>query len=305
MFLAAVVTSLAYVFPAGSKNLYDFTVNLDGYLPILGQPQSSAEVKLVVQVGGLGADADGNYKVTSELIDMKATLGGTPLPFTIDNVKAFFPKTNLTVSPLGRILKTDAPDVQMPVRLPGLDSKRFPDISFVPVEFGAEGMEVGKPWTFKKSFSGSDVTYEVTPSQITDEAATLQVKLSQTTTTFEDAAGNENKSDTGAVRRLATEFSGKGTVVFDRKRNLSRSLVADSEAVTQVTDLKSGETSERRIRTKLNVKLREPGVVLPPLSRPAERHVFGYTLPNAVSGWIDRAEGGMWMILRLLGAVRQ
>lgn len=297
MLLAA---NLAYAFPAGTKQLYDFQVNLDGHIPMLGRAQSQVEVKMVLQIEGLGVKEDG-IGVTSDLTEMRASMGGIVLPFTIDNVKAFFPKTTLKVSAAGKVLKSDAPDVQLPVRLPGLDSKRLPDISFLPIEFPAEGIEGGKSFQFKKNLGGTEATFTVTPTAIDDAVAMLDVGLSQEYSTLEAANGDEVKDEKGAVNRLSTVLSGTGKVIFDRKRGLSKSFHADSEAVTQVTAIKDGAKSERRIKSKLRVDLREPGATTRPLSRPSARHVFGLDLPDAISGWIDRAEGGVWVLLKLIG----
>lgn len=295
--------NLAYAFPAGTKQLYDFQVNLDGHIPMLGRAQSQVEVKMVLQVEGQGMKEDG-FAVTSDLTEMRASMGGVVLPFTIDNVKAFFPKTTLKVSSAGKVLASDAPDVQLPVRLPGLDSKRLPDISFLPIEFPSKGVEVGKAFQFKKNLGGTEATFTVTPTEIDDAFAKLDVGLFQEYATFEAANGDEVKDEAGAVNRLTTILTGNGKVIFDRKLGLSKSFHADSEAVTQVTAIKDGTKSERRIKSKLRVDLREPGVAVRSLSRPSSRHVFGFDLPDAISGWIDRAEGGVWMLLRMLGVVR-
>ncbi|HRK23187.1 MAG TPA: hypothetical protein PLX06_15315 [Fimbriimonadaceae bacterium] len=303
MLLASIAAAtLTYAFPVGSKSLYDFQVNLEGPIPMLGRAQSQVEVKMVLEVAGLGAK-EGGFAVTSDLTEMRASMGGVVLPFTVENVKAFFPKTNLLVAPTGKILKTDAPDVQLPVRLPGLDSKRLPDVSFLPVELPAEGIEVGKSFTFQKNLGGSEATFTVTPTAIDETKAEMNVKLSQSYETLETANGDETKDEKAAVNRLKTELKGSGKFVFDRKLGLTKSLAADSLAVTEVTPVKGGVKSERRITTKIRVDRRETGAVVPPLNRPSSRHVFGWNLPEAVSGWIDRAEGGVWVVLRLFGII--
>jgi hypothetical protein len=258
MIAALAALTLSYSFPAGSRFLFDFQVNMEGYLPLLGRPQSNVEVKLVLEAAGLGSEPDGNASVICDLLEMKASLSGVPLPFTVDNVKSFFPKATLSVAPTGKVLKTDVPDVQLPVRLPGLDPKRIPDITFLPIEFPAGELEVGKPWNFKRTFNGSDATYTVTTTKVGDEEVSFEVKLVQATTLFEDSKGNEVKSESEAANKVETAFTGSGAVVFDRKRGLSKSFIADSEAVSQVTDLKSGNKSERRVKSKLKSTLRQP-----------------------------------------------
>ena len=253
-YLAASV--LAYSFPSGSKAIYDFQVDMDGYVPIMGRTQNQILVKLVVEVRGSGNTSEGNVGVTSDFTEMKASLGGVSLPFTVDDVKTYFPKTTLTLSAQGKVIKTDAPDIEMPIRLPGLDSKRFPDISFLPLEFPAEGVELGRAWNFKRKFGSSDIDYTATPTEIKDDSATFEVKILQKTSFFEDASAYEAKEEKNAVNRVEMTFTGAGQVVFDRKRGLVQKFNAVSQALSKVTNLKTSETSNRSLKTTLKVELR-------------------------------------------------
>ena len=257
MILASLAaTLLTYAFPSDSRAVYDFQVDMDGYVPIMGRTQNQIQVKLVVEVRGSGASQDGNVGVASDFKEMKASLGGVPLPFTVDDVKTYFPKTNLVLSPQGKVIKTDAPEIEMPIRLPGLDSKRFPDISFLPLEFPVEGVEVGKVWSFKRKFGSSDIDYTATPISIEDGTATFEVRILQKTSFFEDASAYEVKEERDAVNRVELTFSGTGQVVFDRKRMLAQKFNAVSQALSKVTNLKTSETSNRSLRTTLRVELR-------------------------------------------------
>lgn len=257
MVLASLVAiSLAYAFPAGSKSYYDFTATMEGYVPLLGRPQSNVEIKLAIEVVGKGAATDGNFGVTCDIVDMKASLSGVALPFTVDNIKAFFPMATLSVSPSGKVLKTDVPDLQLPVRLPGLDPKRIPDITFLPIELPEGAIEIGMTWTFRRNFGGSDAAYTATAVSFNESYVTFDLKLTQNMALFEDAAGNEVKLESDAFNKIETIFTGSGRVVFDRKRSVAKSFIADSEAVSQVTQLKSGEKSERRVKSKLKSELR-------------------------------------------------
>ena len=256
MLCSLAATLLSYAFPVGSNAVYDFQVDMDGYVPIMGRTQNQIQVKLVVEVRGSGALSEGNVGVTSDFREMKASLGGVSLPFTVDDVKTYFPKTTLTLNPQGKVIKTDAPDIEMPIRLPGLDSKRFPDISFLPLEFPVEGVELGKAWSFKRKFGSSDIDYTATPTEITDDTASFEVKILQKTSFFEDTSAYEVKEEKDAVHRVEMTFTGTGQVVFDRKRSLVSKFVADSEAVSLVKNLKTDVVSIRSVKTKLKVGLR-------------------------------------------------
>jgi hypothetical protein len=301
--LAAAALSIAYAFPEGQKAIYDFQANMEGYVPIMGRTQNSIELKLVVEIAGTGAKPEG-AGVLSEIKEMQAKLSGTTLPFTATDVQTYFPKTNLVVSPAGKVVKTDAPSVQMPIRLPGLDSKRFPEISFLPIEMPVGMPEVGKSWTFKRQFGSTDITYTVTPTLITASEARFAVVLRQELEHFEDGFGYEVEKASSAVQKVATTFAGKGEVVFDRARSLAKSLRAETLAMSEATHLKTSEKTRRELVTKVTVTLRNPGQVVSPLSAYAKREILGWPIPSAVSAWLDRAESGMSLILRLFGFVR-
>lgn len=269
MLACLAAASFVYSFPAGSKSVYDMQVTMDGYVPLLGRTQNNVEVKLAFEVAGTGSGSDGLLGVTYELTDMKASMGGTPLPFTIENVKAFFPKGTLSVARNGRVVKTDVPDIEMPVRLPGLDPRRIPEISFLPIEFLERDVDRDREWQFKRSLGGFEATYTVALTDSNEKEATFRVGLRQVSTTFEDATGNRVSSEKDASFRVDTTFSGTGQVVFDLMQGQSRRFTADSEAVSQVADLKSGSKSERRVKSKLKCDLRKPALAGAPSTRPS------------------------------------
>lgn len=256
MLALTLATTLAYAFPAGQKATYDLTVNLTGYVPILGRPQSNVEVRMAVLATGGGKDPEGNVKATCDLIEMRASMAGVPLPFTVDNVRAYFPKANLVLSPNGKVLKTDAPDVDLPIRLPALHSQRLPDISFLPVEFPAGGVEVGQSWSFVKKFGEADMNYLATLKSLEGGKAALHVILRQDTEGFEDASGGPVRQEANAARRLSTVLKGDGEAVFDVEKGMALRLNASYTATTKVTDLKSGETSERVLKATLKSERR-------------------------------------------------
>ena len=247
---------LVYSFPSGSKAVYDFKIGMEGYIPLLGKTDNRVEVQAVIEVRGAGAGTDGNLGVTSEFLEFQASLGGVPLPFRVNDVKTYFPKTTLSVTPHGKVVKSDAPLLEMPIRLPGLDSRRIPDVTFLPIEFPVEGVEVGKTWSFKRKFGDPDIEYAATTSSITDDLVKFEVKIVQKLSFLEDSGGYETKDEKAAATRVETTLAGSGKVEFDRKRGLSKLFTAETEAVSQVTEIKSGKTSERKVRSRLKVELR-------------------------------------------------
>jgi hypothetical protein len=122
----ATITPVAYRFPLDRPLQYDVQVVFEGYIPLLGGQEGKVEVNLGVKVQGLAPDSDAKPRAASELNAFKILFNGADLTaIGLDSAKAYFPKTTVSLTPEGRVLKTDAPDVEIPVRLPGLDVKRF------------------------------------------------------------------------------------------------------------------------------------------------------------------------------------
>jgi len=252
MFL--LLTLISYSFPIGMHLSYDVNVEFEGYLPVLRGRQSLANLAMTVDVVGLTPDADGNPRIVSEIKALKLKFNGAVMPFGPENVNTFFPKTTIEASLLGKLLKTDAPNISLPVRLPGLDVKRFPDITYLPIEFPKEGIEEGKPFKFKKLFGDGPVEYEVTPTKIRSDAVSLTLKLSQSYVTFED----DRKSPTdeaNAAMRIETELKGTGTATFDVKRGLITEFNIEAVSSGQAIDLKTKSQVERKLKTTLKVVL--------------------------------------------------
>ncbi|AIE87426.1 hypothetical protein [Fimbriimonas ginsengisoli] len=251
--LAAV--PVRYAFTPALRASYGVEVRFDGYLPVLGGKEGKIGVDLGVAVEGLNPTDDGKPRVASEIREFKMTLNGAPTSFTAKNVALFFPRTTVDLTPEGKMLKTDAPNRKLPVRLPGLDAKRFPDITYLPIEFPATGIEEGKPFKFRKPLGDTEMEFEATPTKIADDKITLAVKLSQTYVTYEDQSGNPVDEASASVR-VGTEVTGEGTAAFDRKRGLFKEVDIVSDALAHAVDLASKKQSDRKLRTTLKIVLK-------------------------------------------------
>lgn len=240
-----------YTFQTAPVN-YDVKLDFDGYLPIFGGMESTVTAKIGMVV--LGGQPTGNeLKVSSDLTSLDLRMDGEKLPFTIENVKQFFPKTTVNVTSLGRVIKNDAPDIDLPVRLPGLDVKRFPESTYLPVEFPESGFELGKSFSYKKNFGDSPVNYEVTPKSIEGTKLTLSVKMSQEFDSFEDEAKNMTKKKEDAFYEVSTKVDGTGTITFDTaKGQLEKSeYIALSTSVSK--EIKSEKKEDRKLKTTVTV----------------------------------------------------
>lgn len=253
-------TLIRFGFSPSTKATYDVSVAFEGYLPIIGGREGRVDLEMSVLVEGQPADADGAPQVASEIQTFKMSLNKALMPFTEKNVADFFPRTTISVSPFGTQLKTDAPDKVLPVRLPGLDVKRFPAITYLPIEFPAEGIEVGKPYHFKKAFGDADVDYEVTPTAISDDEVALKIHLSQSYVSFEDAVHNPVKEDKATIR-ISTDVVGDGTATFDRRAGLIRDTNLVADATGKAVDVKTNESTDRHLKTTLTIHLKSQLVI--------------------------------------------
>ncbi len=253
--LAAAV-QLTYSFQLAPPTLYDVKVRFEGYVQVFGGRDADVEAQMLVEAVGTAPDVDGNLQAVSEIKAFSLLMNGTPLPVEPKNITRYFPKTTISMTPQGKILKTDAPDTKLPVSLPALHPKRFPDITYLPIEFPVEGVEVGKEFRFTKAFGDSNVDFFVVPTAITEQSATLTIRMSQSTTLFEDRYGNA-ADEQKAFAKISTEVKGTGTASFDRKRGIVSQLSVVANAESAATEVASGKQSERNLKTTLNVNARQ------------------------------------------------
>lgn len=246
---------LAYSVPA-QPTQYDLRVRFEGMIPILGGNQGVADVQLGVMVRGL-EDKDGHKRASSELTKAKIIFNDATLPLTLENIQDYFPKTTIEFNPLGKILKSDAPDVQLPVRLPGLDIKRFPDISFMPVEFPEKEIAVGDKWSFAKSFAGSDVTYECTLKALNEKTATISLTVEQKYTVLEDSAMQVVTKKEDAENEVTTVLKATGEVVFLREGMVS-TFKMNGKADSTVKPLAKGEATMRSLAIMVDFSKAKP-----------------------------------------------
>lgn len=253
--LGVAATLAAYAFAPGVRLSYSVEVVFDGFIPLFGGREAKAEVGMTVAVDGL-APEEGELRAASEIVDVEIKLDGAKLPLTVENVRGFFPRTTIRLTPQGRVIASDAPDVQLPVRLPGLHVKRFPDVTYLPIQFPEEGIEVGREFTFTRAFGESEVEYRCTPTKIDGDTAQIDLRVRQVYETLETDALEVVSDERDVVRRVATTVEGNGEAVFDLRRGALRSLKMEASSVGKATVIATGEQTVRRLKTRISTKLR-------------------------------------------------
>ncbi|MCE9560291.1 MAG: hypothetical protein K8R88_15245 [Armatimonadetes bacterium] len=243
------LTSLILAYNLGPAVVlrYDLNVVFDGFIPILGGQTGKAEVQLGVSVTGGAGDT-----VVSEIKTFKVLFNETVLPLTLENLVEIFPKTTVQISPFGKVLKTDAKEAKVPIRLPGLDAMRFPEITYLPLEFPSDGIPEGGTWSFKRAFGGSDMSYSCS---LAAGSSKITFTQAQTYETLENESLELVKDPKEAISRVVTTLNGKGEAVFDQARGVFTSVKVEGTVKSAVTDLESGEKSERNLKTSLKCTL--------------------------------------------------
>lgn len=255
---AMILGPVQYRFAPAVRHVYDVQVVFDGFIPLLGGQEGLVDLTMSVAVDGLAPDSEGRPRASSEIRAFKLVYNGAVLPLTVDNVTPFFPKTTVSLTPEGKVVVSDAPDVQLPVRLPGLHVKRFPDITYLTVEFPEGEVAVGKPWTYTRAFGDSDVQTTITPTSIEGDRVEMDVRVEQTYTVLEDEGTNVVSDPKDAVARVTTRVEGKGHAVFDSGLGAMRSFEVVATAKSDVRDLKTDAKTERSLKTTLRSVLKTP-----------------------------------------------
>ena len=243
---------LRYDFAPGTERTYRMSVDFDGFLPVFGGKQAKANAAMTVIVKGLAITADADMKTSSEITAMKVVLNGATMPLNEKNVSAFFPKTTIEFSRYGAVTRSDAPDTKLPVRLPGLDAKRFPEISYLPIELAKEAVTVGKEYAFSRKFGDSLVNYRVVPTAISQTEVVFDVKLQQEYVEFEDSRCNPI-SEADATVKVSTTVEATGSATFDMRRGSFRSVRLVAKSKGEATDKLSSARTRRDLTTIVSV----------------------------------------------------
>jgi hypothetical protein len=257
MLAFTLATTLQYGFAPGMVRNYSMKVEFNGFLPILGGQEGKVEVDIGFKLKGNKAE-EGQRSATSDIDRFKIVFNGATLPLTTDNVKEFFPETTIVVEPRGKLVSTTAPNLSLPVRLPGLDVKRFPDISYLAIEFPDRPLAKDDTWTFSKSFGDTPVVFDCRLVEVTDDEARIDLKMSQTYQVFEDEDKQVVVKKEDAFAEVKTTMQGGGSATFDRKLGLLSTFAAKANSISEVTEIKSGKQSKRTLSNSLDVRLVRP-----------------------------------------------
>lgn len=262
LLLALLVAPLQYGFAPGVSLDYAATIQLEGFVPILGGNEGDATIEFGLRVQGLEESEEGKVRASTEVTRFRATFNGAVVPLDTASVQTYFPKTTIRLKQNGKVVQTDAPDIKLPVRLPGLDVKRFPDVTFVPIEFPEKTIAPGDAWEFSKEFGESKIAYSCVLTKVEDGKAVIAVSLNQEYEVLEDASLEIVKEESDAEHRVKTVMRGEGTVQFDVQTGVVARAHMVNQSKSTVTSLADGSVSERRLNMTVGLELqKEKGAV--------------------------------------------
>ncbi|MCH7903829.1 MAG: hypothetical protein IH944_04590 [Armatimonadetes bacterium] len=253
IYLALVLAPFQYGFDATTAIEYETAMTFDGFIPVLGGTEGLVVVTMGLSVVGEAPARKNAIQAVSEITSFKITFNDATLPFGLESVTEFFPRTKIELSPSGKILKTDAPDTRPPIRLPGLDVKRFPDITYVPIVFPKTDLSVGSEWTFEKPFSDGPMKYRCKLLKIDGDLITVAMKIDQEYETLENEALEVVDEREEAVRSVKTVMTGQGTVVFDVREGLVHSLKMVAESTGEEFSMDGEMLKTRKLSTTMEL----------------------------------------------------
>lgn len=245
-----VLAGLAYSFAPNAEARYRLDVTMAGYLPVLGGRDGVAKLQIDFVVTGLAAD-DSLPRTEHRPLQFKAWLNDAPLPFNLENVSSFFPKAIVTFWPNGKVKSTTAPDKPLPASLPGLDLRRFAEMTYLPCEFPQSGAE---RWNFTREMGGWPMRFEARISGKNGTAVTVELTPSQKATGYEDTEHRPLKDSKGAEHKVDHTISGKGSFVFDSERGQVERLEMEAETVSEVRGITNDFAATRRLKTTVTLR---------------------------------------------------
>lgn len=244
------LAGLAFSFAPNSEIRYRLDVTMSGYLPVLGGKEGSA--KLQIDFAVIGLPKVGNLpQAEHRPLQFKAWLNEAQMPFNIDNVVTFFPKATVTFWPNGKVKSTTAPDKPLPATLPGLDLRRFAEMTYLPCEFPNSGAE---RWSFTREMGGSPMKFDARILEKNGTKLTIELIPTQKSVSFEDAEHRPIKGENGAEHKVEHNINGSGTFVFDSELGQVEKLEMEAETISEVRGMVNDFAATRKLKTRVSLR---------------------------------------------------
>lgn len=243
--------ALAYAYVVGNPQQFSVKVDFEGFVPIFGGKEGKASARFTVKATPKEAQGD-NTVIESQVTEFAAEAFGATLPLNGNNISQYFPTATALVSPLGEILRNDAPKIPMPVKVPGLDSQRLPEISYLPIQLPKGDPKIGEKYEYERQFGGIPVKYTVKFKGSEADKAQFDITLYQAIDSFEDIYNNPS-DEKGARYKLTGVMVGAGTATFNIKAHQFEVVKVTTVTDTKVVNVKTKKSSDRKLKTVLEI----------------------------------------------------
>lgn len=248
-----ILAALAYSFVVGQPVSFDVNVRFEGWIPLFGGREGKANVNMTVVANAI---RDGEVESSISKIDAEAF--GVVLPLNSNNVDQFFPKATAVFDASGVVTKNTAPAIKMPAKLPGLDSQRLPEISYLPLALPRKELAKGESYTFTRSYGGQDFKYTATLTDNSETAADFKIQISSQRDGFEDAYGNAAETEKGAKKKTRALLDGTGVAHFSKTLGSFDTVEVTTTEVTTAAPISGGKETSKTLKTTLKIKRQTP-----------------------------------------------
>ncbi|MFN3684155.1 MAG: hypothetical protein ACK41F_09500 [Fimbriimonadaceae bacterium] len=249
----AALSIAAYSQPPAEGWTYRVRLTFDGDLPLLGGQRGKAEVRLALRAEPVEASEALAARVETKAFEI--LFNGEPLPLTLEDARPYLPPTTLRYSGSGKVLSNDAPELAVPVRIPGLHPKRLPETVLLPIELPEGDLVRGARWRYDKPLGEATAAFEARAVSVVGERLSIDLRVTQDSSAFEDEALQVVPTESEAAAKASTRLTGSGRATFDRSRGAVTSFTLKGSAVTTVEPLRGGRPSKRRLRFEYDVRL--------------------------------------------------
>lgn len=232
---------------------YELTVDVDGDLPLLGWKPGKVRLEIEFEVISLKPGTDGTFQAKHRLVSFRSSLNGAPLPFRLENVSGFFPETSISYLPNGKVVKTTAKDHDLPAAIPGLDPRRFPEMTYLPIEFPDTEVEL---WNFQRQMGADQMDFNV--ERVPANVRSYMFDVVQSGKFLEDSAGRRVEDPKRAAFQFTTSVLGSGSLLMDSTARYVEAVSLTATTTCTGTPNASTKTLVKRSwKTTVVVKLRK------------------------------------------------
>lgn len=257
--------TLQYHWVAGQTLRYQITANLNGSLPLFGEPTPQpvqAKIVLTYLTKVTNVTPDGTATMKIKVASATLEIEDTPFDVPVDTIRKYLDVTT-DISPSGAITN-EKPGESIPqgYNMPGFDPKRLFLLMF-PVVFQSTPVNPGDSWEFPGQLIGGGVTkkFEATlgPSSKVGQYKTSNINESFTVSIDQslDSTGHPANNNTPPSQTRKGEVIGNGHLQFAPKegRLIQAEMQFTAHLITQTLNTPDNQAAPNKVKSSLKAKV--------------------------------------------------